>query len=193
LKQRVCVFCGSSSGLSERYAEAARATGRAIAQRGFGLVYGGGRIGLMGQLADAALASGGEVVGVIPRPLFERELGHTGVTELRVVRTMHERKAVMADLSDAFVALPGGFGTLDEFCEVLTWAQLGLHAKPCALLNVDGYFDPLLALFRNAVKEGFLARAHGDLVKTAADPHGLLESLASEMLRPRRSRVQNLR
>jgi len=179
MKKRVCVFCGSSAGLSERYAEAARATGLAIARRGLGLVYGGGRVGLMGHLADSALAAGGEVVGVIPKALFERELGHTGVTDLRVVRSMHERKAVMADLSDAFLALPGGLGTLEEFCEVLTWAQLGIHRKPCALLNVEGYFDPLLALFENAVREGFLAKAHQALVKAGPDPEALVEALAS--------------
>jgi len=193
MKKRVCVFCGSSAGLSERYAEAARATGLAIARRGLGLVYGGGRVGLMGHLADSALAAGGEVVGVIPKALFERELGHTGVTDLRVVRSMHERKAVMADLSDAFLALPGGFGTLDEFCEVLTWAQLGLHRKPCALLNVGGYFDPLLALFENAVREGFLAKAHQALVKAGPNPEALVEALASSALRPEPARGKNLR
>lgn len=181
MKKRVCVFCGSSAGLSKRYAEAARATGRAIAASGFGLVYGGGRVGLMGHLADAALAAGGEVVGVIPKALFERELGHTGVTELRVVRSMHERKAVMADLSDAFLALPGGFGTLDEFCEVLTWAQLGLHRKPCGLLNIDGFFDPLLALFDRAVRDGFLAKAHRALVIVGSQPEILLETLLARV------------
>jgi hypothetical protein len=180
MKRRVCVFCGSSSGLGNAYAEAARATGSALARRGLGLVYGGGRVGLMGHLADAALDAGGEVVGVIPKALFERELGHTGVTELRVVRSMHERKALMADLSGAFLALPGGFGTLDEFCEVLTWAQLGIHRKPCALLNVNGYFDPLLALFDRAVRDGFLARAHRALVLVGSDPEQLADGLHAQ-------------
>jgi hypothetical protein len=134
----------------------------------------------MGHLAGAALEAGGEVIGVIPKALFERELGHTGVTELRVVRSMHERKALMADLSGAFLALPGGFGTLDEFCEVLTWAQLGIHRKPCALLNVNGYFDPLLALFDRAVRDGFLARAHRALVLVGSDPERLADGLLTQ-------------
>lgn len=180
MKRRVCVFCGSSSGLGKVYAEAARATGLALARRGLGLVYGGGRVGLMGHLAGSALEAGGEVVGVIPKDLFERELGHTGVTELRVVRSMHERKALMADLSQAFLALPGGFGTLDEFCEVLTWAQLGIHRKPCALLNVRGYFDPLLDLFDRAVREGFLAQAHRAAVLVGSDPETLADAFLSE-------------
>ena len=154
MKKRVCVFCGSSAGLSERFAEAARATGRGIAARGLGLVYGGGRVGLMGHVADAALAEGGEVIGVIPTALFERELGHTGVTELRVVRSMHERKAVMADLSDAFLALPGGFGTLDEFCEVLRRAQLGLP-KAARPPERGRFFQSPLALIEKAAKAGF--------------------------------------
>jgi len=153
----------------------------------------GGRVGLMGHLADAALAAGGEVVGVIPKALFDRELGHTQVTELRVVRSMHERKALMADLSDAFLALPGGFGTLDEFCEVLTWAQLGLHQKPCALLNVEGFFDPLLALFENAVREGFLAGAHRSLVRTGSDPAALVDAIAAGAQSPKVGRARNIR
>jgi len=142
-----------------------------------GLVYGGGSIGLMGVLADAALAQGGEVIGVIPAFLNELELGHRGLAELRVVRSMHERKAVMAELSDAFVALPGGFGTLDEFCEILTWGQLGLHAKPCALLNADGFFDPLLSLFDHQVAEGFLSLKNRALVWVEREPEALVERL----------------
>ena len=190
---RVCVFCGSSSGLGDGHAEAARATGSALARRGLGLVYGGGRVGLMGHLAGAALDAGGEVIGVIPKALFERELGHTGVTELRVVRSMHERKAVMADLSGAFLALPGGFGTLDEFCEVLTWAQLGIHRKPCALLNVRGYFDPLLALFDRAVRDGFLARAHRALVLVDSDPELLADGLLATTAPPGSRAPRSLR
>ncbi|HEX8831567.1 MAG TPA: TIGR00730 family Rossman fold protein [Longimicrobium sp.] len=172
--KRVCVFCGSSAGNRPVYAEAARATGRALAERGIGLVYGGGNVGLMGEVADAVLAAGGEVIGVIPRQLMEREVGHGGLTTLEVVGTMHERKARMADLADGFVALPGGFGTLDELCEVLTWSQLGIHAKPCGVLNVDGYFDTLLALFDHAVGEGFVRPPHRALVLQAGEPGELL-------------------
>jgi uncharacterized protein (TIGR00730 family) len=153
--RRVCVFCGASSGRQTAYAEAARAFGAAVASRGFGLVFGGGRVGLMGALADGALAEGGEVVGVIPQALVARELAHAGVTELHVVGSLHERKALMAELADAFVALPGGFGTLDELMEQLTWSQLGLHAKPVAILEVAGYWRPLIALARHATAEGF--------------------------------------
>ena len=175
--KRVCVFCGSSAGSRPVYAEAARATGRLLAERGIGLVYGGGNVGLMGEVADAVLAAGGEVIGVIPRQLMEREVGHQGLTTLEVVGTMHERKARMADLADGVVALPGGFGTLDELCEVLTWSQLGIHAKPCGVLNVDGYFDTLLALFDHAVSEGFVRPPHRALVLQAAEPGDLLERM----------------
>ena len=177
--KRVCVFCGSSPGFRPVYAEAARATGRLLAERGIGLVYGGGNVGLMGEVADAVLAVGGQVTGVIPRALLEREVGHRGLTELHVVATMHERKALMVDLSDGFVALPGGFGTLDELCEALTWSQLGIHAKPCAVLNVDGYFDALLALFDHAVREGFVRETHRALVLEAAEPAALLDAMAA--------------
>lgn len=175
--KRVCVFCGSSPGARPAYAEAARAMGRALAERGIGLVYGGGKVGLMGVVADAVLKAGGEVVGVIPEALLAREVGHGGVTELRVVRSMHERKATMADLSDAFVALPGGFGTWEEYCEVLTWAQLGIHPKPCGILNVAGYYDPLLALVDHAVSEGFVRPGHRTLVLQATDPAEMLDLL----------------
>ncbi|HEX5727331.1 MAG TPA: TIGR00730 family Rossman fold protein [Longimicrobiaceae bacterium] len=178
----VCVFCGSNVGRRRAYAEAARAVGATLAARGLGLVYGGGRVGLMGIVADTVLAAGGRAVGVIPRALVAREVGHAGLTELHVVETMHERKARMADLADAFVALPGGFGTLEEFCEVITWSQLGIHPKPCGLLNVEGYYDPLLALFDRAVEEGFLPPMHRAIVIDDTEPGRLLERL--EAFRP---------
>lgn len=176
--RRVCLFCGSSAGTRPEYADAARATGRILAERGIGLVYGGGRVGLMGVAADAALAAGGEVIGVIPGAMVAREVGHLGLTELHVVETMHERKALMYDLSDAFLALPGGFGTLDELCEALTWSQLGLHGKPCGLLNVAGYFDGLLAFFDHATDQGFVRRPHRGLAISDVDPERLLERMA---------------
>jgi uncharacterized protein (TIGR00730 family) len=176
--RRICIFCGSSGGARAAYADAARAAGRAIARRGVGLVYGGGKVGLMGIVADTVLAEGGEVVGVIPEALEAREVAHRGLTDLRVVRSMHERKALMADLSDAFVALPGGFGTFEEFCEVITWAQLGLHAKPCGLLNVGGFYAPLLALFDHAAGEGFVRPEHRAIVLEEDDPERLIERLS---------------
>jgi uncharacterized protein (TIGR00730 family) len=169
------VFCGSSPGRLPLYAEAARATGRALLERELGLVYGGGNVGLMGIVADTVLAGGGEVIGVIPEALMAREVGHLELTELHVVRTMHERKAMMADRADAFLALPGGFGTFEEFCEVLTWSQLGFHPKPCGLLNAGGYYDPLLALFDRGVEEGFIRPQHRALVIEETDPVRLLE------------------
>jgi uncharacterized protein (TIGR00730 family) len=175
--QRLCVFCGSSSGQRPVYADHARALGRLLAERSLGLVYGGGHIGLMGVLADAVLAGGGEVVGVIPRTLVEKELAHSGLTALHVVETMHQRKALMADLADGFAALPGGFGTADELFEILTWAQLGLHSRPVGLLNVAGYFDPLLAWLDHTVREGFLHAEHRQLVLEASTPEALLERL----------------
>lgn len=156
---RVCVFCGSSPGKRPEYLEAARELGSTLAEWGIGLVYGGSSVGSMGVIADAALAAGGEVVGVIPRTLVEREVAHHGLTELHVVESMHDRKALMTQLSDAFVALPGGHGTLDELFEALTWSQLGIHDKPIALLNVAGYWDPLLAMMERASEEGFLRPA----------------------------------
>lgn len=152
----------------------AKEMGQAIAVRGWTLVYGGGNVGLMGVVADAALAAGGKVIGVIPEALLARELGHRGVTELRVVNTMHERKAMMADMADAFIALPGGIGTFEEFFEVLTWAQLGIHHKPCGLINTRGYYQPLLDLLGNAVKEGFLRAEHQTMVLTAERAKELL-------------------
>ena len=180
----VCVFCGSSTGTSPIYRTAATRLGELIARRGLRLVYGGGNVGLMGVVAEAAMAAGGEVIGVIPEALMARELGHGGVTELRVVGSMHERKALMADLGDGFVALPGGFGTLEEFCEVLTWAQLGIHRKPCGLLDVGGYWSSLTALFDHAVAEGFLQPDVRALVLEDADPDRLLDRMARYVAPP---------
>jgi uncharacterized protein (TIGR00730 family) len=177
--RRVCVFCGSSPGNDPIYLDVARTFGALLAARGLGLVYGGGDIGLMGVLADAALAAGGEVIGVIPRALVNREVAHHGLSDLRVVSSMHERKALMADLADAFVALPGGLGTLEELCEVLTWAQLGIHAKPCGLLDVRCYYGPLLAFLDRVVEEGFMHRENRDLLLVDDDAERLLDALAS--------------
>src|ERR1039458_6561890 len=162
--RRICVFCGSSQGSRPEYRAATEEMAEELARRNIGLVYGGGNVGLMGVLADAVLRAGGEAVGVIPAPLMAREVGHKGLTKIHVVHSMHERKALMADLSDAFVALPGGFGTLDEFCEEITWTQLGLHAKPCGILNVLGFYTPLLAMFDHAVEERFLKPENRALV-----------------------------
>jgi uncharacterized protein (TIGR00730 family) len=174
---RVCVFCGASSGRLPAYADAARAFGTALAGRGLGLVYGGGRVGLMGAVADAALAGGGEVIGVIPQELVYRELAHCGLTELHVVGSLHERKALMAELADGFVALPGGFGTLDELLEQLTWSQLGLHAKPVGLYDVEDYWRPLIALARHATEEGFVREADLAQIAVGGDAEGLLDRL----------------
>src|SRR5580658_2174477 len=170
--RRVCVFCGSNIGLRPEYLGEAVALGRLLGKAGLGLVYGGARVGLMGALADAALANGGEVIGVIPRSLAAVEVAHAGLSRLYVVETMHERKALMAQEADAFVALPGGFGTLDEFFEILTWAQLGIHAKPCVLVNTGGYYDHLLSFREVAIEEGFLKgenRAYIHVVGNAAE------------------------
>jgi uncharacterized protein (TIGR00730 family) len=175
---RVCVFCGASSGSRAAYAEAARAFGATLAGRGIGLVYGGGRVGLMGAVADGALAAGGEAHGVIPQELVDRELAHGGLTALHVVASLHERKALMADLSDAFVALPGGFGTLDELMEQLTWSQLGLHRKPVGLLDVEGYWGPLIALARHAAEEGFVRALDLEAIAVGDDGDLLLDRLA---------------
>jgi uncharacterized protein (TIGR00730 family) len=174
---RIGIFCGSNSGTNPAYTHAGREMGSLLAKDKIGLVYGGGNVGLMGEIANAALAAGGDVIGVIPHALALKELAHNGLTDLRVVDTMHERKAMMAQLSDAFIALPGGFGTLDEFCEILTWAQLGLHSKPCAMLNVAGYFDPLLALFDTAARERFLPAQHRAMLRVGDDPRALLEEI----------------
>ena len=178
LKKWICVFCGSAKGARAEYAAAAREMGRGIAESGLGLVYGGGSIGLMGVAADAALAAGGEVVGVIPDVIVDCEVGHDGLTELCVVPTMHERKAMMAERADAFVALPGGFGTMDEFMEIVTWAQLSIHSKPCVLVNVGGYYDPLLRFLDTAVDEGFIRADNRTLVRVARDAAEALEIIA---------------
>ncbi|HEV8584577.1 MAG TPA: TIGR00730 family Rossman fold protein [Methylomirabilota bacterium] len=177
--KRVCVFAGSSAGTRPEYAAAARALAGECARRRIGVVYGGGSVGLMGVLADAALAAGVEVIGVIPRPLASRELAHTGLTEMRVVESMHERKATMNALADGFVALPGGLGTFEETLEVLTWAQLGIHAKPVGVLNVEGYYDGLLRWLSHAVGEGFVRREHLGLLLFADAPGELLDRFAA--------------
>jgi uncharacterized protein (TIGR00730 family) len=176
-KKWICVFCGSAVGARPEYAAAARELGRAIAESGYGLVYGGGSIGLMGVVADSVLDAGGEAVGVIPDVIVDCEVGHNGLTELCVVRTMHERKAMMAERSDAFIALPGGFGTMDEFMEIVTWAQLGIHSKPCVLVNVGGYYDPLLRFLESAVDGGFIRSENRALVRVAANPAEALKTI----------------
>ena len=187
----VCVFCGSRLGNRPAYREAAAAVGQQLAQRGLTLVYGGGNVGLMGVVADAALAANGQVIGVIPEFLETKELAHQGLTALKVVGSMHERKTCMASLADAFIALPGGYGTLEEFCEIVTWGQLGLHQKPCGLLNVEGYFEPLLQLFDQALNEAFITPTLRQLIIAATDPSHLLEifstykSVVDERLRPK--------
>jgi uncharacterized protein (TIGR00730 family) len=175
--RRVCVFCGSRPGARPEYVAAAKALGEAIARQGAGLVYGGASVGVMREIADAALAVGGEVIGVIPRALVDREVAHHGLTELRVVDTMHVRKATMAELSDGFVALPGGFGTLDELFEILTWAQLGMHAKPVGLVNVCGFWEPLVRLLEHMVKEGFIPEDQLGLLLVENDPRALLAKM----------------
>jgi uncharacterized protein (TIGR00730 family) len=182
----ICIFCGSSPGIDPLYLETAVATGQALAKAGLTVVYGGGKVGLMGAVADAALAAGGRVVGVIPRSLVEREIGHAGLSELRVVETMHERKTMMADLSDGFVALPGGAGTLEEFFEQWTWAQLGIHAKPCGLLNVKDYFGPPVAMIDKIVAEGFTAPAYADMLVVETGIEALLTRFASYQAPPRK-------
>ena len=177
--RRLCVFCGSSPGARPAYRRAAEELGALLAARGIELVYGGGRVGLMGALADAALAAGGRVIGVIPEALLAKEVGHAGLSELHVVPSMHVRKALMADLASAFVALPGGFGTFEELCEILTWTQLGLQRKPCGLLDVEGYYRPLLALFDGAVAEGFVRPEHRALALADTDAARLLDRLAA--------------
>jgi uncharacterized protein (TIGR00730 family) len=175
--RRLCVFCGSSCGNRAVFAEHTHRLGATLTARRLGLVYGGGHIGLMGILADAVLSAGGEVIGVIPQAMVDKELAHTGLTQLRVVSSMHERKSLMAELSDGFAALPGGFGTGDELFEILTWAQLGMHAKPIGLLNVSGYFDPLLTWLDHVVREGFAKPVHRRLLLQANEPERLLDLL----------------
>ena len=175
----LCVYCGSRPGELPAYADAARAVGREIGRRGWRLVYGGGRAGLMGVVADAALQAGAAVVGVIPRSLMEREVGHIGLTELHVVETMHQRKTMMAERSDAFLALPGGIGTFEELFEVWTWRQLGYHDKPIGLLNVAGYYDALMAFLQHGLHQGFMAAAQSDLLQVGSDPLALVERLGA--------------
>ena len=174
----VCVFCASSIGAKPIYAESARRFGDALAARGITLLFGGGCVGLMGVIADAAIGAGGRAIGVIPRALVDREIAHRGLTRLHVVETMHERKQLMADLADAFVLLPGGFGSWDEFCEVVTWAQLGIHRKPLGVLNVAGYYDPMLAMADRAVAEGFVSAVQRDRLVVDDDENRLLDRLA---------------
>ena len=172
---RICVFCGASTGHDPRYATLARAVGSALAERGVGVVYGGGRVGLMGELADGVLAAGGQIIGVIPRGMVDRELAHPGLSELRIVESLHERKAVMAELADAFIALPGGLGTLEELAEVLSWAQLGLHAKPIGLLDAAGYWHDLVAWIDRAVATGFVPARHRELFAVETSLGALLD------------------
>jgi uncharacterized protein (TIGR00730 family) len=179
--KRICVFCGSHTGNGDSYAEMAREATEKIVAAGYGIVYGGGSIGLMGIVADTALASGGEVIGVIPQALARTEIAHAGLTELHVVKTMHERKAIMDDASDAFIALPGGFGTMDEFCEVLSWRQLRIHDKPIGLLNYRGYYDALLSLFDHMLREGFI----GPHTRRLFTDTQSIDELLTEMFEPR--------
>ena len=180
--ETVCVFCASRDGVRASYKALAQRMGSTLASRGLGLVYGGGQVGLMGALADAALKEGGEVIGVIPEALVVKEVAHAGLSMLHVVGSMHERKKLMANLSDGFVALPGGYGTLEEFLEVLSWAQLSFHEKPCGLLEVDGYWEPLSSLFDKAVVEGFVHPEHRSLVLMEEDPELLLDEMDRYML-----------
>lgn len=176
--ESICVFAGSNTGARDDYTVAARGLGRAIAGRGFRLVYGGGRVGLMGALADAALGAGGEVIGVIPEALLRKEVGHGALTELKVVQTMHQRKALMSELSDGVVALPGGLGTLEELFEMLTWGQLGIHRKPCGLLNAAGYYDGLLEFLDKTVAERFVRPAHRGMILASPAADDLLDRMA---------------
>jgi uncharacterized protein (TIGR00730 family) len=175
--KRICVFCGSKSGANPSYVQAAQSVARLFCERGIELVYGGGNVGLMGTLANTCLNQGGRVIGVIPRALADKEIAHTGLTELRIVSSMHERKLVMADLSEAFIALPGGYGTWEELFEVLSWSQLGIQRKACGILNVNGYYDPLLELADKSVAEGFLGLTHRELLLSEVDPERLLDRL----------------
>jgi len=177
--KRLCVFCGSNKGRGSEYAIATKKMGKMLAARSIGLVYGGGHVGLMGVIADAVLEAGGEAIGVIPRAMVDKELAMDGLTQMHVVDTMHQRKALMAELSDGFAALPGASGTADEFFEIMTWAQLGLHSKPIGMLNVSGYFDLLLRWLDQTVAEGFLKARHRQLVLDAPEPDKLLERLQS--------------
>ena len=173
----ICVYCGANAGVDPRYAEQARALAAALAEQNLSLVYGGGNVGLMGVIADEVLRLGGEVTGVIPSALVEREVGHTGLTRQFIVKDMHERKAMMAQLSDGFIAMPGGMGTLEELFEMLTWSQLGIHSKPVGLLNVDGFYDGLIGFIRHASEQGFIRPQHAALMMSETDPQALLKLL----------------
>lgn len=175
MTKSICVYCGANAGVTPQYAEAARALGRALVANNFSLVYGGGNVGLMGIIADEVLRLGGEVTGVIPTALVEREVGHTGLTRQFIVKDMHERKAMMASLSDGFIAMPGGMGTLEELFEMLTWSQLGIHSKQVGLLNVDGFYDSLVGFIRHAGEQGFIRPQHVALMMVEADPEALLQ------------------
>lgn len=177
--RRICVFCGSNRGSEQPYIDAAHALGKLLAQEGIALVYGGGSVGLMGEVADAVLSAGGEAIGVIPHALWAREVGHRGLTDLRIVDTMHERKAMMADLADAFIALPGGLGTLEEIFEIWTWAQLGLHQKPLGFLDIDGFYAPLMQFLDRAVRQAFLKEQHRAIAIVETDPAALLRRFES--------------
>lgn len=177
--RRICVFCGASNGSDPDFQKVTKQLGKAIAEKGFELVYGAGCVGLMGVLADATLSAGGKVIGVIPESLVAKELAHRGLTELHIVKTMHERKAMMADLADGFIAMPGGYGTLDEFCEIITWSQLGFHKKPCAILNVKGYFDHLIKFFDTAQELQFVASRHREMILISTDPLGILDEMVN--------------
>ncbi|MFP3270090.1 MAG: TIGR00730 family Rossman fold protein [Paraburkholderia sp.] len=187
----VCVYCGSADGAKPLSAEAARGFGRALVDAGLALVYGGGKVGLMGVIADQVMAAGGRAIGVIPELLVNKEVGHNGLTELHVVPDMHQRKKMMADLSDAFVAMPGGAGTLEELFEVYTWAQLGYHQKPVALLNIDGYYDPLIAMLEHTVQEGFMRRTYFDILQVDADPAALIAKLRAYQPPPKDKWAEN--
>jgi len=175
--QSICVFCGSRTGGLLEYTEAARQLGHLLAQQGVRLIYGGGNIGLMGVVADAVLEASGEAIGVIPQALAEKEVAHHGLTQLHVVSSMHERKAMMANLADGFIALPGGYGTFEEFCEIITWYQLGIHRKACGLLNIAGYYDPLLSQFDLGVREGFISDSHREMIIAETQPQPLLDKI----------------
>ena len=190
--QRVCVYCGSSVGARPEYSVVATTLGRLLAARDIELVYGGGHVGLMGAVADGALSAGGRVIGVIPRALMDRELGHTAIQDLRVVADMHERKMTMAGLADAFIALPGGWGTIEELSEMLTWLQLAIHAKPIGVLNVAGYFDPFLAFAERMIAERFVRVEHRHLFSVESEPEALLERLMKPVPAPIDKWVDNL-
>lgn len=175
--KRICVYCGANPGARPAYVEGAQALGRTLAERGIGVVYGGGNVGLMGCLADATLAAGGEVIGVIPEALLEKELAHRGLTELHVVASMHERKTMMAELADAFIAMPGGFGTFEELCEALTWTQLGIHEKPCGLFNIEGFYDALISLLERATTDRFLRMEHRAILLEGTTPEAILAKI----------------